>query len=186
MTTLLCTLIESILYFWFLFLAIDMFEVNDMMELTKILRDESLPQENRFYDVSLLCFLLSTKIRFECYQLRFSFEKKPFFILEEFNNSIKKLLSDLNFIFVFFLLLLAGNIHFQQSPATQSKLIVSLFHHGIIKELGTPALRPLPQRSPVPAQQFEGMIKSVECDRSKTIYDTSCEKSEPKTDNFVK
>lgn len=31
MTVLLCLLIESILYFWLLFLAIDMFEVNDMM-----------------------------------------------------------------------------------------------------------------------------------------------------------
>lgn len=30
MTVLLCLLIESILYFWLLFLAIDMFEVNDM------------------------------------------------------------------------------------------------------------------------------------------------------------
>lgn len=45
MTILLCILIESILYFWFLFLAIDMFEVNDMLKL--------FLQENSFYDVSL-------------------------------------------------------------------------------------------------------------------------------------
>lgn len=48
-TILLCLLIESILYFWFLFLAIDMFEVNDI---------DGCHQENRFYDVSrVLCIL---------------------------------------------------------------------------------------------------------------------------------
>lgn len=51
MTILLCTLIESILYFWFIFLTIDMFEVNDQ----KLLNDEStraVDAKNRFYDVS--------------------------------------------------------------------------------------------------------------------------------------
>lgn len=64
-----------------------------------------------------------------------------------------------------------GNIHFQQSPATQSKFIVSVFDHRIIEEFGTLALRPVPERSRFPAQQPEtGMIKSEKC-RAKTFND---------------
>lgn len=46
----------------------------------------------------------------------------------------------------------AGNIHFQQSSATQPKLIVSLLNHWTNKELGASALRPLSERSSLSAQ----------------------------------
>lgn len=42
MTILLCLLVESILYFWFLFLAIDLFEVIDLRSLARADREPFL------------------------------------------------------------------------------------------------------------------------------------------------
>ena len=82
MAILFFVVLESVLYFWFLFAAIDMFEVNDIVE-------ERL-QENRSHDVSLLCDFIHCQQSSKRRSIKFFFmlsvlciEIKDFFVRTE-------------------------------------------------------------------------------------------------------
>lgn len=74
-TILLCLLIESILYFWFLFLAIDMFEVNDIASVV-FERTVSMTSAFSVPCAGVFCYFSdcqqnSNEPSFTCYQLVF-------------------------------------------------------------------------------------------------------------------
>lgn len=159
-------------------------------------------RENRFYDVSFywaLCWggffviflavnrILMSRVLRVISSFSTAIESFEFFSKNFINFEIDLICNTFS---SFFLALRhrAGNVHFQQSSTTQPKLIVSLFHNGINKEPSASALRPLPQRSSLPAHQpTTGMITSELVQTFKDIfYDKNCEISECYIDNFVK
>lgn len=98
MTILLCLLVESILYFWFLFLAIDLFEVIDLWSRAGWYR--TVPMTSSLSQLCLLFFPIfsvnKSRLRSD-YQLRSRVRRSKCRKIREFRELTK---ADLNFNFL--------------------------------------------------------------------------------------